>query len=76
MKNKRVRIKLFGIMITFSIMLMISVIPDNVLAVVNPCRVIREIGECDKEFFYRDERIDWENLNEICERKSENIKFK
>ena len=23
---------------------------------------IREIGEHDREFFYRNERIDWENL--------------
>ena len=51
-------------------------IPDSVLAVGNPCRVLREIGERDKEFFYHDERIDWENLNEICERKSKLPKFK
>lgn len=51
-------------------------IPGSVLAVGNPCRVIREIGERDKEFFYHDERIDWENLNEICERKSKMPKFK
>lgn len=38
-------------------------IPENVVAVGNPCRVIREIGERDREFFYRDERIDWENIN-------------
>ena len=37
-------------------------IPDNVVAVGNPCRVIREIGEHDNEYFYRDEKIDWENL--------------
>ena len=37
-------------------------IPDNVVAVGNPCRVLREIGEREKEFFYKDERIDWENL--------------
>lgn len=37
-------------------------IPDNVVAVGNPCRVLREIGEHDREFFYKDERIDWENL--------------
>ena len=37
-------------------------IPDNVVAVGNPCRVLREVSERDHEFFYRDERIDWENL--------------
>lgn len=37
-------------------------IPDNVLAVGNPCRVLREIGERDRMFYYRDERIDWDNL--------------
>lgn len=38
-------------------------IPENVVAVGNPCRVMREIGERDREFYYRDRRIDWE---EIC----------
>ena len=37
-------------------------IPDNVVAVGNPCRVLREIGEHDREFFYRNKKIDWENL--------------
>lgn len=37
-------------------------IPENVVAVGNPCRVIREIGERDREYFYKTERIDWENL--------------
>ena len=33
-------------------------IPPNVLAVGSPCRVLREIGEHDREFYYRDRRID------------------
>lgn len=37
-------------------------IPENVVAVGNPCRVLREIGEHDREYFYKDEKIDWENL--------------
>ncbi len=37
-------------------------IPDNVVAVGNPCRVLREVSERDREFFYKNERIDWENL--------------
>ena len=37
-------------------------IPDNVVAVGSPCHVLREVGEHDREFFYKNERIDWENL--------------
>ena len=37
-------------------------IPDNVLAVGNPCRVLRNVNEHDREFFYQSEKIDWENL--------------
>ena len=37
-------------------------IPANVVAVGNPCRVMREISSHDDEYFYRDEKIDWENL--------------
>jgi galactoside O-acetyltransferase len=35
-------------------------IPANVVAVGNPCKVLREINERDKEFFYKDLRIDIE----------------
>ena len=37
-------------------------IPSDVVAYGNPCRAIREIGEHDREYFFRDEKIDWENL--------------
>ena len=40
-------------------------IPENVVAVGNPCRVLREIGEHEREYFYKKERIDWENLEDI-----------
>ena len=51
-------------------------IPENVLAVGNPCHILREIGERDSEFFSRwDERIDWENLIDICEAKKGIPKF-
>lgn len=33
-------------------------IPANVVAVGNPCRVLREIGDRDREFYYRDLRVD------------------
>lgn len=37
-------------------------IPANVVAVGNPCRVMREIGDRDLEFYFKDRRIDWDNL--------------
>lgn len=37
-------------------------VPENVVAVGNPCRVLREIREHDREYFYRNERIDYDNL--------------
>jgi len=33
-------------------------IPPNVVAVGNPCRVLREISEHDKEFYYKNFRVD------------------
>jgi len=36
-------------------------IPANVMAFGVPCRVIREIGEKDKKYFYKDRELDvWE----------------
>ncbi len=32
-------------------------IPSNVVAVGNPCRVIREIGERDKEYYFKNRKI-------------------
>ena len=46
-------------------------IPDNSFALGNPCRVIRAIGDYDKEFFFRGDRIDWENLQEVVDKKRE-----
>jgi len=37
-------------------------IPDNVVAVENPCRVLRAVSEHDSEYFYKNEKIDWENF--------------
>ena len=34
-------------------------IPANVIAVGNPCKVLREIGEHDKEFYFKDRRINY-----------------
>lgn len=37
-------------------------IPANVVAVGNPCRVMREIGEHDREFYFRDKRINYDEI--------------
>ena len=37
-------------------------IPANVIAVGNPCRVLREIGEHDKEFYFKDRRINYDSF--------------
>lgn len=39
-------------------------IPANCIAVGNPCKVLREINESDKEFYYKDRRIDADDLKE------------
>ena len=33
-------------------------IPDSVIAVGNPCRVVRAITDDDRDFYYRDRRVD------------------
>ena len=42
-------------------------IPAGVVAVGNPCRVLREIGEHEREYYYKDDKIDWENLSEFVD---------
>lgn len=37
-------------------------IPSGVVAVGNPCRVMRQVDERDKKYFFKNEEIDWENL--------------
>lgn len=39
-------------------------IPENVVAFGNPCRVVRPVGERDREFYFRDRRIDLGLLEE------------
>ena len=34
-------------------------IPSNVVAVGNPCRVLREVGEHDRVYYFKDRKIDW-----------------
>ena len=37
-------------------------IPANVVAVGNPCRVLREIGERDREYYFKDRKINWAQM--------------
>ena len=37
-------------------------IPANVVAVGNPCRVLREIGEHDREYYFKDKKINWDDI--------------
>ncbi len=37
-------------------------IPSGVVAVGNPCRVLREINDHDREYYFKDKRIDYTNL--------------
>lgn len=37
-------------------------IPANVVAVGNPCRVLREISERDREYYFKDRKINWEQV--------------
>ena len=39
-------------------------IPSGVVAVGNPCKVLREVGEHDKIYYWRDKKIDWDELGE------------
>lgn len=37
-------------------------LPSNVVAVGNPCRVLRQVGERDREYYFKDRRIDLDNI--------------
>lgn len=32
-------------------------LPDNVVAVGNPCKILREVNEHDKEYYFKDRKI-------------------
>ena len=34
-------------------------LPDNVVAVGNPCRILREVNDHDREYYFKDRKIDW-----------------
>ncbi len=37
-------------------------LPSNVVAVGNPCKVLREVNEHDREYYFKDRKIDRNNL--------------
>ncbi len=37
-------------------------LPSNVVAVGNPCRVLREVNEHDRSYYFKDRKIDWQTL--------------
>ncbi|MBQ4054978.1 MAG: sugar O-acetyltransferase [Clostridia bacterium] len=37
-------------------------IPDNVVAVGNPCRVLRPVDERDREYYFKNRRINWDEI--------------
>lgn len=38
-------------------------LPDNVVAVGNPCKILREVNDHDKEYYFKDRKFDEETLN-------------
>mgnify|MGYP002113181983 FL=1 len=39
-------------------------LPSNVVAVGTPCKVLREVGEHDREYYFKQHKIDWEHMEE------------
>ena len=37
-------------------------LPSDVVAVGNPCKVLRPINEHDKEYYFKTRKINWSNL--------------
>ncbi len=40
-------------------------IPSNTIAVGNPCKVLREVNEQDKEYYFKDRKIDWAEVEAL-----------
>lgn len=38
-------------------------LPANVVAAGNPCKILREINERDREYYFKGRKIDWKQLN-------------
>ena len=39
-------------------------LPSNVVAVGTPCKVLREVWEHDREYYFKEHKIDWEHMEE------------
>lgn len=37
-------------------------LPSDVIAVGNPCRILRPVGEKDREYYFKDKKINWDEL--------------
>ena len=37
-------------------------LPSGVVAVGNPCRILREVNERDREYYFKGRKIQWEEL--------------
>ncbi len=37
-------------------------LPSNVVAVGNPCKVLREVNDKDKEYYFKNKKIEWDKL--------------
>ncbi len=37
-------------------------IPSNVIAVGNPCRILREVSDHDREYYFKDRKINWNEM--------------
>ena len=37
-------------------------LPDNVVAVGNPCRILRSVDERDREYYFKNRKIDWSEI--------------
>ncbi len=40
-------------------------IPDNVIAVGNPCRILRKISEHDRIYYFKNKKIDWNDIKTL-----------
>ena len=38
-------------------------LPNNVIAVGNPCRIVREITEDDRHYYFKDRKFDVDDYN-------------
>ncbi len=38
-------------------------LPSNVVAVGNPCRILREVNDHDREYYFKDKKINWDEIS-------------